>query len=212
MGSVREASGKAPGRLRLAQAFVNTRFGSGKQLHEALGSEEEARAWLVRHGLLSEDAHISEGDVRRMRDAREALRTLLRANTPARHDSAQSSTVQTTPERIVEAQHALNAIAAYAPLTVRFDDAGHTALEPDIAGVEGALARLLSVAPLAQADGTWRRLKICAHDACGVAFYDRSKNHSGVWCAMERCGNRVNARASRARRRNTSAVAERRGE
>lgn len=212
MGSVRVTSGKAPGRLRLAQAFVNTRFGSGKQIHEALGSEEEARAWLVRHGLLSEDAHISEGDVRRLRDAREALRTLLRANTPARDDGAQSSIVQAPPERLAEAQRALNAIAAYAPLTVRFEDADHAALEPDIAGVEGALARLLSVAPLAQADGTWRRLKICASDVCGFAFYDTSKNHSGVWCAMERCGNRVNARASRARRRNASAGADRRGE
>ena len=212
MGRARETFGAAPGELRLMQAFVNTRYGVGHRLREALGNEAEARAWLVRHGLLSADARISEGDARRLRDTREALRTLLRANTPARRDSAWPAAEPTAAERITEARRTLNAIAAYAPLTVRFDDTGHATLEPDIAGVEGALARLLSVAPLAQADGTWRRLKVCANDACGVAFYDTSKNHSGVWCAMERCGNRVNARASRARRRNASVATEHRSE
>lgn len=214
MGSVRDAPAQAPGGLRVAQAFVNTHYGEGRHQREALGSAEATRSWLVRHGLLVDDARISEGDVRRTRGAREALRTLLRANTPARQhtsvpqasESAVSGAAAVTPDQIAEARETLNAIAAYAPLTVRFRGADRATLEPDIAGVDGALARLLAIVALAQADGSWSQLKVCANEACGAAFYDTSKNHSGVWCAMGRCGNRVNARASRARRRNVTNV------
>jgi len=54
---------------------------------------------------------------------------------------------------------------------------------------------------LAQQAGTWRRLKLCHNPPCGSAFYDRSKNNSGVWHDVKVCGNAVNLRASRARRR-----------
>jgi predicted RNA-binding Zn ribbon-like protein len=53
----------------------------------------------------------------------------------------------------------------------------------------------------AQADGTWPRLKACPADACGWAFYDRSRNHSRTWCDMSVCGNRAKARSYRARQR-----------
>jgi predicted RNA-binding Zn ribbon-like protein len=89
----------------------------------------------------------------------------------------------------------------YASLSVRFQGDGRASLEPAIDGVEGVPARLLAAVPLAQADGSWRRLKICCNDACGRAFFDTSKNHSGAWCDLGTCGNRLNARASRARRR-----------
>jgi predicted RNA-binding Zn ribbon-like protein len=100
-----------------------------------------------------------------------------------------------------EAAGVLNALAAYAPLSVRFREDGQASLEPDIDGVDGALARLLAAVLLAQTDGSWRRLKICRNDACGRAFFDTSKNHSGTWCDLGKCGNRLNARGSRARRR-----------
>jgi predicted RNA-binding Zn ribbon-like protein len=34
-----------------------------------------------------------------------------------------------------------------------------------------------------------------------VAFFDRSRNNSGVWHDVAACGNAINLRASRARRR-----------
>jgi hypothetical protein len=34
---------------------------------------------------------------------------------------------------------------------------------------------------LSQQTGTWRRLKQCRASTCRSAFYDRSKNNSGVW-------------------------------
>lgn len=206
---------QAPGALGVIEAFVNTRYGAARRYHEEMETPQDVRDWLARHGLLADDAPVSEGDARRARSAREAIRTLLRANTPAatprRRDSAQRQPAQDRPredasaetarERQDEARDILNTLAANAPLVVRFHGAGETSLEPDIAGVDGALARLLAAIALAQADGSWRLLKICGNEACSMAFYDTSKNHSGVWCAMSGCGNRLNARASRARRR-----------
>jgi predicted RNA-binding Zn ribbon-like protein len=224
MNNKKTQTGHAHGALGLMQAFLNTRYGSGRRYHEELDTAERLRAWLTRHHLLIDDAPVTEGDLRRTLSVREALRAVLRANTSAttaesRSVSAQQGAVSAllhgmarAPSRSVmsshnpdadarEAAEVINAIAAYAPLTVRFQRDGQTSLEPAIDGVDGALARLLATVPLAQADGRWRRLKICRNDSCGRAFFDTSKNHSGAWCDLGKCGNRLNARASRARRR-----------
>jgi hypothetical protein len=218
------APGQARGALGLMQAFLNTRYGSGRRYHEELDTAERLRAWLTRHHLLNDDAPVTEGDLRRTLSVREALRAVLRANTPATiaeplSVSAQQGAVSAlllgtarAPSRSVMSSHnpvadareaadVLNAIATYAPLSVRFQRDGQTSLEPALDGVDGALARLLAAVPLAQADGRWRRLKICRNDSCGRAFFDTSKNHSGAWCDLGKCGNRLNAQASRARRR-----------
>jgi predicted RNA-binding Zn ribbon-like protein len=49
-------------------------------------------------------------------------------------------------------------------------------------------------------DGTWVRMKSCARPACRWAFYDASRNRSGVWCSMATCGNREKGAKYRARR------------
>ncbi|GAA4266009.1 CGNR zinc finger domain-containing protein [Frondihabitans peucedani] len=48
--------------------------------------------------------------------------------------------------------------------------------------------------------GTFPRFKLCANQWCLMAFYDRSKNSSGVWHDVRTCGNEHNLRQSRARR------------
>lgn len=53
----------------------------------------------------------------------------------------------------------------------------------------------------AQDAGHWARLKTCKNDLCRGAFYDRSRNNSGVWHDVRTCGNAANLRASRERRR-----------
>ncbi|QRP43328.1 CGNR zinc finger domain-containing protein [Amycolatopsis sp. FDAARGOS 1241] len=53
----------------------------------------------------------------------------------------------------------------------------------------------------AQRADRWRRLKTCRNNRCAVAFYDRSRNNSGVWHNVQVCGNAVNLRAYRARMR-----------
>jgi predicted RNA-binding Zn ribbon-like protein len=72
---------------------------------------------------------------------------------------------------------------------------------PGEEGTDGALGRLLAIVAEAQADGTWSRLKACPWDTCRWAFYDHSRNRSGVWCNMAVCGNRAKAQAYRQRRR-----------
>ncbi len=69
----------------------------------------------------------------------------------------------------------------------------------DVAG--GVLAAAVRLATR----GEWRRLKLCPNPICLEAFWDRSKNRSRTWCAMTGCGNLLNARAYRARRRDAQA-------
>jgi predicted RNA-binding Zn ribbon-like protein len=58
----------------------------------------------------------------------------------------------------------------------------------------------------AQGADTWRRLKLCRNPGCASAFYDRSRNNSGVWHNVHTCGNSANLRASRARRKAAGAI------
>jgi predicted RNA-binding Zn ribbon-like protein len=45
------------------------------------------------------------------------------------------------------------------------------------------------------------RIRQCGRDGCTRLFVDRSRGHNRLWCGMRECGNRVNAAAYRARRR-----------
>ena len=62
-------------------------------------------------------------------------------------------------------------------------------------------AIVLIEAFVAQQRDIWRRFKICRNERCCGAFYDRSRNTSAVWHDVRFCGNAINLRASRARRR-----------
>jgi predicted RNA-binding Zn ribbon-like protein len=93
----------------------------------------------------------------------------------------------------------LDAAARRARVRLRFDGRGDSALEPEAAGIDGALGRLLAIVHASIADGTWIRLKACRDRTCEWAFYDRTRNHSRAWCDMQICGNRAKARAYRRR-------------
>src|SRR5579872_299929 len=181
-----ELSKAAPGPLALVQALVNTQYGQGRRAHMELTSPEQLCAWLVAHRLLPDGTPVTEGDFRRVLQLREALRSLLGANNEREMPASQ-----------VEV---LNRLASNAPLAVRFQHDGVPTLEPDIAGVDGALARLVGIVFTAMTDGTWARLKACRNERCQKAFYDTSKNRSGAWCSMAGCGSRLKARAYRHRR------------
>jgi predicted RNA-binding Zn ribbon-like protein len=178
--------------LALIEAVVNTRY--GRTFPDAWKSVEQMRTWLIEHKLLAEDAPLTQGDHRRMLEVREALRALLYHNNGM---PIASEYIET-----------LNFLAKHSPLLVRFDQAGRAELTPDLSGVEGAIATLLGTVYTAMANGTWTRLKACRNERCQKAFYDSSKNHSGTWCAMARCGSRVKARAYRQRRQLQIEVAE----
>lgn len=180
-----EQSKAAPGSLALVQALVNTRYGQGRRAHIELTNPEQLRAWLIAHDLLADGTPVTEGDFRRVFQLREALRSLLRANNETEMPATQSEV--------------LTRLASNAPLTVHFQHDGAPTLEPDISGVDGALARLFGIVFTAMTDGTWGRLKVCRNDRCQKAFYDTSRNRSGAWCSMAGCGSRFKASAYRHR-------------
>ena len=177
----------APGELEVLRNFVNTydlEDGTDK-----VGTPDSLRDWLAERGLLARTERLDEQDVRQARSVREAVRSLLLANNGFDVDP--------------RALETLNNAARSAEVVVSFGDAGTPQLSPVRPGFQGALGRLLGIAFRSMADGTWERLKACpAHD-CEWAFYDASKNRSGVWCKMEVCGNRAKARSYRERHAGT---------
>lgn len=176
----------APGRLELVRQFVNTRdYEDGS---EQFPTPQALRDWMAERALLTPDDPVSEADLARTVEVREALRALCLANNGEPLDPA--------------AVERLRSASRQSPVLLSFSDDGRVdALAPAGAGIPGALASLLAIVHAAMGEGTWERLKVCpAHD-CLSAFYDHSRNRSGHWCKMSVCGNRAKARSYRERQR-----------
>jgi predicted RNA-binding Zn ribbon-like protein len=179
---------KAPGRLALLQRFINSHNHDFPPEWDRVGTPAKARAWLRQKGLVAPGDPVSDADVARLRELREAIRALAVANQGGQPDAAATDVVRR--------------VAAGARLAVAIDDTGRTTLEPARDGVDGAVATLLAILHEAQLTGHWSRLKGCRQ--CGYAFFDRSKNRSAAWCAMSICGNRTKNRAYYQRRRTST--------
>ena len=181
MGSVIQP---APEPLETVRAFVNTRDVEADV--DALETPADLARWLHGVGLSSSVLPAYSKDLEHARAVREALREALAAN----HDGA------AMPPAALEV---LSEAAERAEPALRLDaDTGWVA-QPRAAGTNGALGALLTIVAGAMANGTWRRLKVCANDACQWAFYDLSRARSGKWCSMQICGNRAKQQAWRAR-------------
>jgi predicted RNA-binding Zn ribbon-like protein len=173
-----------PDQLDLVIDFVNT-------LDVEAGTDEldtpaGLSGWLSAKGLLRTAPKVaSERERAAAVDLREALRELMLANNGAAQPRAADWEV-------------VERAAREGRLGVHFD-AGAVETAPGADGHPGALARVLSPVAAALADGTWPRVKACRADDCTWAFYDRSRNRSGVWCEMSVCGNRHKVRAYRSR-------------
>jgi predicted RNA-binding Zn ribbon-like protein len=176
---------KAPGRLELLQCFINSYNHDFPPEWDRIGTKEKAHAWLREKRLWAAGDRISEADAARLRELREAIRALAIANQGEQPAEAATDVVRKAARR--------------ARLRIAIDDAGRTALESEPRGVDAAVATLLAILHEAQLSGHWARMKGCRR--CGYAFFDRSKNRSGAWCAMSICGNRTKNRAYHRRRR-----------
>ena len=178
----------APGRLELLREFVNT-------LDVETGEDDWARPeqlsdWMADHGLLARGTDMTPADLARTIALREAVRELGRVNDGADPDT--------------ETLSALDREARAAPIGLLVGPDGRSTLGPLGEGLDGALGTLLAILATAAADGSWERMKACRNDECAWLFYDHSKNRSRHWCAANPCGNLVNARAYRARQRESS--------
>jgi predicted RNA-binding Zn ribbon-like protein len=176
---------KAPGRLELLQRFINSYNHDLPREWDRIGTPGRAQAWLREKRLMAPGDRISDADVERLRELREAMRALAIANHGGQSEAAAADTIRRA--------------SGMAQLSVVIDDGGRTALEPARRGVDGAVATLLGILHEAQLTGQWSRMKGCRQ--CGYAFFDRSKNRSAAWCAMSICGNRTKNRAYYRRRR-----------
>jgi predicted RNA-binding Zn ribbon-like protein len=175
----------APAPLQPILDLVNTKdLESGI---EELREPGALRDWLLERRLIDPATEVTAEDLAFTVELREALRAMLRVN--------DGHPVDAVALRVV------NRVTGSLPLQLHFSTDGEPGLGPGTRGVRGALAGMLGAVPLAEADGTWRRLKVCSADTCQWAFYDKSKNRSGRWCSMRVCGNRTKTRAYRARQR-----------
>lgn len=173
----------APGPLRIVQAFLNsTDLEDGR---EDFGSIEGLRAWIVEHALAPASISLSEADRIRAVAFREGIRDRLMAH------SGDAIPDGWTDRR----QHEPNAI----PLSFAFAEGDEPRLQPGGTGIDAVLGQLAAIIYTTSVDGTWQRLKTCRNDVCRWAFYDASKNRSGVWCSMAVCGSRIKARSWRRR-------------
>jgi hypothetical protein len=168
----------APGSLRVVQQFLNTRIHEPPIDVDRLADLDEAGAWLVGHGLLVPPGRLTPAAHRRVVRFRNALRAFV-ADGPE-------------PEVVGEL-----ATAGSACLRAGFEPDGRVRL---VAGddADDAIGPVLARVVEASISGTLGRLKTCGR--CGWAFYDRSRNRSGSWCAMTVCGNRTKNRVYRRRR------------
>jgi predicted RNA-binding Zn ribbon-like protein len=174
----------APRELERIRRFVNT--WDAEDQTDAIATPGQLADWLRGEGLLATAGKTGPADLRRAHEVRDALRATLLSH----HGDPLGPRA---PEVLCEASRR-------ARLEVRFASDGSSKLEPGADGVDGALGRLLTIAHEAEHDGTWQRLKICPADDCAVAFDDKSRNRSAVWCDMAVCGNRHKVREYRERR------------
>ncbi|MGW4943053.1 CGNR zinc finger domain-containing protein [Actinoplanes sp. NPDC004185] len=173
----------APGGLCVVQDLLNTASMPVASVPDLLAEETSAQTWLdvslrtwgEQVGRPAPGITISGDDLTALRGIRSQIRRWLT-------DEAED--------------HAPRPLAA----DVSFRD-GRLAYEPQGNGAAAVASLVLLEVLLASHTGTLRRLKTCMNPACGAAFYDLSRNGTRVWHDMKTCGNTMNLRASRARRR-----------
>ncbi|GGW62909.1 zf-CGNR multi-domain protein [Streptomyces galilaeus] len=158
--------------------------------YEVLHEPADLVAWAARSRLPEGlEVAVSESEVRRVREVRDALFLLTADRAHGR------------PQR-PEHLDALNEAAAEPPLVSRLTPDGTRAWAPGATGTHllSTVARDaidLFSGPHAQ------RVRECAAHDCRLLFVDTSRPGRRRWCAMEHCGNREKVRAHRARGRLT---------
>ncbi|MEV6610024.1 CGNR zinc finger domain-containing protein [Kutzneria sp. NPDC051319] len=174
----------APAGLGFVHDLLNT-LPAGKPRVDLLASLDDAQPWLDgalaawagETGRERPEVSLTERDLDQVRGLREEIKTLLTGGEPA---------------------HELSSA------TLRLGSDGRVAVEPRGTGARLVASVVLIEMLAAQQADTWRRLKVCRNPRCQVAFFDRSRNNSGVWHATKTCGNVENLRAHRARAKSTA--------
>ncbi|MEU8935069.1 CGNR zinc finger domain-containing protein [Streptomyces sp. NPDC048409] len=182
----------APGGLAFVHDLLNTRPAGRPRTPDLLETVEDAQSWLdqalaswsAATGRPAPAVGLTAEDARSLRDFRQDLQRSLHA----RHGDP-------------AAEPGTAASLLTLPTALRLDEHGVVRVEPRGSGWRRAASLALIEAYDAQGADTLRRLKACRNSRCQVAFYDRSRNNSGVWHDVHVCGNAANLRTYRARKR-----------
>ena len=187
----------APGALGLAQDLLNTAPAGHKpdllaDLASARTWVSEATAqWSAATGRPVPEVVLDAGDLHLLQTFRDDLREVI-----AKEHDGTPDTGPAAPDTRPAAPVLYTAAAA-----LQLGADGSVRLHPQETGPQALVMLILAALFEDQQAGTGRRLKTCRNPRCQVAFYDRSRNASGVWHSVRVCGNAINLRAHRERRR-----------
>jgi predicted RNA-binding Zn ribbon-like protein len=184
----RYAAGRAPVSLQRVQSFLNTRSAGLPVKPDLLASPASANRWL-RTLEWPRTPRLTTDDLAPLRELRDALQAQLQAQLEAGRDVSEAA-------HQPDLAHHLDKLRW--KVTVKD---GQLALAADGAGWRQIAGTVISDTLVAQQHELWPRLKACRNPVCSVIFYDNSKNQARVWHNTAVCGNLINLRASRARRR-----------
>jgi hypothetical protein len=182
MSLARYVSATAPGGLALVQGLLNTRS-TASGFSDLLDDESIAEHWLnegLREwgeltGSVPIEQTVSARELGELRSLRDRVRSwVVGDRAGVRIDN---------------------------PIAVVSNADGTLRTQPTGTGIRWVESAIWGAVLMAQDRDTLRRLKLCRNEVCGSAFYDRSKNNSGVWHDVHVCGNAANLRASRLRKK-----------
>ena len=184
----------APAGLALVQELINTHTvmrGGGRDLLADHASAEEwlrgaGRAWAQSKRMDAPVLSLPRDDVEALRNLRATMEKILAVPVDERPTGTAAAPAGAT--RGVRA-------------TLVSDEEGRVGIIPFGTGSGWLESALWSETLLAQQTGEWNRLKLCREPGCRSAFYDTSRNGSGVWHNVRTCGNASNLRAARSRKK-----------
>ncbi len=186
--SARHGVREAPAGLALVQELINTRpaMSYGADL---LFLTDDAQPWLTDAlatwsrvaGLPAPTLLLSSADLRSLRRLRTTFENVILAGSRPEPDGALPP--------------------ADVPVSLVPDAEGWVRMVPSGRGTRWFASALWAETLLAQQAGLWPRLKLCHNIECRAAFFDTSRNNSGVWHDVSTCGNTANLRAFRERKR-----------
>lgn len=190
----------APGGLGFVHDLLNTKSAGKPRRSDLLLDLGLAQAWMdagleqwaLATGRRYVDVKLTERDLEHLRYFRDELASTLSADGDP--DAVVRSDVDALPTVWTTAT------------SLKLKSNGTVQAEPQGAGAGHIESLAMTEIFRAQLAGTWHRLKLCRSEKCRVAFFDRSRNNSGVWHDVKICGNPANLRAYRARQHESKLV------
>ncbi|WP_166462901.1 CGNR zinc finger domain-containing protein [Amycolatopsis acidicola] len=171
---------------RLCLDFVATVAKRGMGDRELLTGPAALRTWLHVAELPAARGSVTEADLRRVRELREAIHTLTR-----RHVDG------LTPDPA--AIEIINAAALSAAPPALLGSDAHTLLPPADAPLEGILAMLARDTIDLFGGPLQHRIRACIGHDCSLFFVDRSRPGNRRWCTMAACGEKASSATYRKR-------------